>query len=264
MTPTPAATAVVRSQNINVRGGPGTVFGVVGTAPEGRALAVVGRNADRSWWQVCCVNGQPVWVSASVVTIRGDEEAVPVVSPLLPDDLSASWALHWECYAEGCPQPECQGESTAQALQVRNERWLEVKREATWPDKCGQKEDWLVQVDRYTGQEAQTSAPPLFYVWAGANPGPENRSIELLDRTLSLWCTDTRTREVPQSGGWTVLYEGNACYDRVSGLLVTMEYTKRWLYTGTSGGQTYDRQYFGDYEVYQQILTDTNMPLSGE
>jgi hypothetical protein len=43
-----------------------------------------------------------------------------------------------------------------------------------------------------------------------------------------------------------------------------MEYTKRWLFTGTVGGQKYERQYFGDHEVYQQILTGTNVPLSGK
>jgi hypothetical protein len=253
----------VKSLGINVRGGPGTEFDILGTAAQGQALAVVGRNADRSWWQVCCVGGRTGWVSGSVVAVQGDQQAVPERPPLLPDDLEASWAIRWECYAEGCPQPECLAESRAQAVRVRTARWLEVKREATWPEKCGKKEDWLVQVDRYTGQEAQTPAnAPLFYIWMGADPGPENRSIELLDRTLSLWCTETRTREVAQSGGWTVLYEGKACYDRAAGVLVTMEYTKRWLFTGTAGGQTYERQYFGDYEVYQQILTGTNAPLS--
>jgi hypothetical protein len=42
-----------------------------------------------------------------------------------------------------------------------------------------------------------------------------------------------------------------------------MQYVKRWLFTGTTGGQTFDREYFGDYEVIQQVLLDTNAPLSG-
>ena len=51
-----------------------------------------------------------------------------------------------------------------------------------------------------------------------------------------------------QAGGWTIVIEGQACYDRSSGVLVTMEYTKRWLFTGTTNGQTYERKYFGDNE----------------
>jgi hypothetical protein len=43
-----------------------------------------------------------------------------------------------------------------------------------------------------------------------------------------------------------------------------MEYSKRWLFTGTSDGKKYERQYFGDNEVYQQILTGTNIPMSAK
>ena len=258
-------TVEIKSATANLRGGPGTEFGVVSTAAQGKRLPVIGRNADGSWWQVCCVEGKPVWVNDSVVTLLGARDVVPVSSPLMPDKLEATWAIHWVCSAEGCPQPECFGESKAQTLQVRDVRWLEVKREATWPDQCGKKEDWLVQVDRYSGQETQAPTdPPLFYMWMGANPGPENRTMEHLGRTLSLWCTDTRTREVTQAGGWTVVIEGQACYDRGSGVLVTMEYTKRWLFTGTNGGKKYERQYFGDNEVYQQMLTGTNVPMSAK
>jgi SH3-like domain-containing protein len=265
ITATLPVTAELKSATTNLRGGPGTEFDVVSTAAQGTRLPVIGRNADGSWWQVCCVDDKPVWVNDSVVTILGARDVVPVRSPLMPDKLEATWAIHWVCSAEGCPQPECFGESKAQTLQVRDTRWLEVKREATWPDQCGKKEDWLVQVDRYSGQETQAPTdPPLFYMWMGANPGPENRTMEHLGRTLSLWCTDTRTREVKQAGGWTVVIEGQACYDRGSGVLVTMEYSKRWLFTGTNNGKKYERQYFGDNEVYQQILTGTNIPMSAK
>ncbi len=265
ITVTLPVTVEIKSATANLRGGPGTEFDVVSTAAQGTRLPVIGRNADGSWWQVCCVEGKPVWVNDSVVTLLGARDVVPVSSPLMPDKLEATWAIHWVCAGEECPQPECFGESKAQTLQVRDDRWLEVKRDATWPDQCGKKEDWLVQVDRYSGQETQAPTnPPLFYMWMGANPGPENRTMEHLGRTLSLWCTDTRTREVPQAGGWTVLIEGQACYDRGSGVLVTMEYTKRWLFTGTNGGKKYERQYFGDNEVYQQVLTGTNIPMSAK
>lgn len=264
-TPRPAGTALVSSSQINVRGGPGTEFDVIGTAGRGAVLDVFGRDEGQGWWQVCCVDGKPGWVSKTVVTFQGDAQAVPVATPLMPDDLQASWALRWECHAQGCKQEECLGESLASTLRVRTARWLEVKREANWEDQCGEREEWLSQVDRYSGQEQQgSSSSPLFKIWAGANPGPVNRVIDLANRKLALWCTDTRTREVGQANGWTVVYEGQACYDTSAGVLVTMQYVKRWLFSGAYEGQTYDRQYFGDYEVYQQILTDTNAPLSGE
>lgn len=265
ITVTAGVTLEVRAASGNLRSGPGTEFDILATTSKGRRYAVMGRNAEGTWWQICCVNDRPAWIADSLATISGDRNRVPIRLPLMPDQLEATWAMHWLCYGEGCPQAECVGQSKAQALQVRNVRWLEVKRHSTWENNCGKEEDWLVQVDRYSGQEARVAAePPLFYVWQGADPGPENRTIAHLGRTLSLWCTGTRTREVPQSGGWTALFEGQACYDRASGLLVTLEYVKRWLFTGTIEGKKYERQYFGDYEVYQQILVNTNVPLSAQ
>lgn len=265
ITVTAGVTLEVRAASGNLRSGPGTEFDILATTSKGRRYAVMGRNTEGTWWQICCVNDRPAWIADSLATISGDRNRVPIRLPLMPDQLEATWAMHWLCYGEGCPQAECVGQSKAQALQVRNVRWLQVKRHSTWENNCGKEEDWLVQVDRYSGQEAQAATePPLFYVWQGADPGPENRTIVHLGRTLSLWCTGTRTREVPQSGGWTALFEGQACYDRASGLLVTLEYVKRWLFTGTIEGKKYERQDFGDYEVYQQILVNTNVPLSAQ
>jgi hypothetical protein len=266
-TPTPetVGTAVITSQQANIRGGPGLAFDIVSTASQEDQLNVIGRDEESTWWQVCCVDGRPAWVSDSIVRFEGDPEAVPVAGPLMPDDLEASWALRWECHAEGCPQEECLGQSQASTLQVRDLRWLEVSRQATWEDACGEDEDWLSQVDRYTGrQDLSSASAPLFNVWEGRDPGPANRVVDLMGRRMTLWCTETRTQEQEQGDGWTVVYEGQACYDTTSGILALLQYTKRWLFSGTYEGQTFDRQYFGDYEVYQQVLTGTNAPLSSE
>lgn len=264
-TPASFGAAIVTSQQANVRGGPGTSFPVVTTARQGASLQVTGSNDDQSWWQVCCIDETAGWVSQSIVRFQGDRQAVPVVGPLMPDDLSATWELRWECHGSGCNQEECLGQSDANALRVVDDRWLEVAREASWPDGCGEPENWLTQVDRYTGKERQSAAnATLFNIWEGVNPGPASQTVDLLDTQLSVWCTDTRTREVEQQDGWTVLYEGQACYDTEAGVLALMQYVKRWLFSGTVDGQTFDRQYFGDYEVYQQVLTSTNAPTSGQ
>lgn len=248
-----------------MRGGPGTAFDVIGTARQGDVLDVFGSDAAQNWWQVCCIAGRPGWISRSIVRFDGDAQAVPVAGPLLPDDLQASWAMRWECHGRGCRQETCTGQSQAQAQRVASDRWLDVQRNATWDAGCGEPQDWLTQVDRYTGQErAAASSPPLFNIWQGANPGPANRSVELAGAPLALWCTGTRTQDIEQAGGWTAAFEGQACYDTRSGILALMQYVKRWLFTGTAGGQSFDREYFGDYEVIQQVLLDTNAPLSGK
>lgn len=262
-TPTPAGQVVVTAQQANLRGGPGLAFDVLATARQGDALNVYGSDAAQNWWQVCCAAGQAGWISRTIVRFEGDPQAVPLAGPLLPDDLSASWAMRWECHGRGCQQEVCTGQSQAAAQRVTGERWLEVQRNALWDDACGEPEEWLTQVDRYTGRERAAGSTPLFNIWQGANPGPANRSVVLAGAPLALWCTETRKQETPQAGGWTAAFEGQACYDIQSGVLALMQYVKRWLFTGAANGQTFEREYFGDYEVIQQVLLETNAPLSG-
>lgn len=260
---TPAGQVVVTAQQANLRGGPGLAFDVLATARQGDALNVYGSDAAQNWWQVCCAAGQAGWISRTIVRFEGDPQAVPLAGPLLPDDLSASWAMRWECHGRGCQQEVCTGQSQAAAQRVTGERWLEVQRNALWDDACGEPEEWLTQVDRYTGRERAAGSAPLFNIWQGANPGPANRSVVLAGAPLALWCTETRKQETPQAGGWTAAFEGQACYDTQSGVLALMQYVKRWLFTGSANGQTFEREYFGDYEVIQQVLLETNAPLSG-
>jgi hypothetical protein len=62
----PAAEAVINS-NMNVRGGPGTNYGIVGGANQGERYPVTGRNDDASWWQID-YNGVTGWVFGDLVT----------------------------------------------------------------------------------------------------------------------------------------------------------------------------------------------------
>ncbi len=68
----------VVSAPINVYLGPGVETGLLGTAPAGLNLPVIGRSADGSWLQVQTQSGAG-WVLASTVTFRGDASLVPIV-----------------------------------------------------------------------------------------------------------------------------------------------------------------------------------------
>jgi uncharacterized protein YraI len=61
-----AAEVVVNSQ-MNVRGGPGTNYNIVGQANPGQRFPVTGKNNDGTWWQIN-YNGQPGWVFGELVT----------------------------------------------------------------------------------------------------------------------------------------------------------------------------------------------------
>jgi serine/threonine-protein kinase len=78
----PTAQARVASDTVNLRTGPGTTYGVAGQARQGDSLLISARNSDSSWWQVCCVKDQPVWVAAQMVTVEGDIGGVPVAEEI--------------------------------------------------------------------------------------------------------------------------------------------------------------------------------------
>jgi uncharacterized protein YraI len=73
----PAAVAIV-SAPINVYLGWGVETGLLGTAPAGLNLEVVGRTLDGAWFQVNTSLGVG-WVLTSTVTFRGNINQVPVV-----------------------------------------------------------------------------------------------------------------------------------------------------------------------------------------
>lgn len=78
-TATPAAASLtIASDLVNVRGGPGTEFDLVGTAATGETFAIIGSNAARDWWQVCCVGDQNGWVFGELATVQNVDNVVAV------------------------------------------------------------------------------------------------------------------------------------------------------------------------------------------
>jgi hypothetical protein len=52
---------------INVRGGPGTNYAIIGSANPGQSFPVTGRNPENTWWQIN-FNGQTGWVFGDLVS----------------------------------------------------------------------------------------------------------------------------------------------------------------------------------------------------
>ena len=77
---TPTAQPIVISEGgVNLRGGPGTGYPVVGAFADNERATVVGRDSSGAWWQVRLDNGTSGWVFDDVVRSEGDLSAVPVV-----------------------------------------------------------------------------------------------------------------------------------------------------------------------------------------
>lgn len=72
--------AVVTSPLANVRLGPSVTHPLAGQVQRGAELQILGKNAEGDWWQVCCVDGQTVWIAAFLVDTSGPVDAVAVAA----------------------------------------------------------------------------------------------------------------------------------------------------------------------------------------
>ena len=89
-TSTPAAALPVQNCNpivttttiANVRSGPGTVYGIVGSIPQGGTAPVAGKSADSTWWYIQFPGGAGgyAWIAASVTTATCIPATLPVIA----------------------------------------------------------------------------------------------------------------------------------------------------------------------------------------
>ncbi|MBE2232649.1 MAG: SH3 domain-containing protein, partial [Anaerolinea sp.] len=63
---------------VNVRSGPGTAYGEAGQVATGTEMEIISSNAAGDWYEVCCVNGQNVWIVARLVEVTGDPALIQV------------------------------------------------------------------------------------------------------------------------------------------------------------------------------------------
>lgn len=266
-------TVTVKNRSVNVRSGPGLDFSVVFGARQGDSFAALGMSDDEAWWQICCIPGpndekdnptQKAWISNRVVDVSEEAEALGVLRPLFPDDLTAAWDVSYQCGSERCVVTECTGQVNATVRNAADPRWLEIDRTVAWQDGCGEDSTWLHQIDRTDGLERYPNSTGLFHFnyWVGARPGPVNSRYAWGEQQVVSWCSEPQSAEVAEEGGWTSAYDGITCYDERTGMLVAMKYTKRWLFTGEFEGEKYEKAYFGDFEVYEVALQETNVELS--
>jgi hypothetical protein len=81
-TPTPAyPEAVVSAETLNLRTGPGTVYGTVGQVLAGQRFRITGRNGVGDWLQICCPAGanRESWISADFAQSNLPISSLPVV-----------------------------------------------------------------------------------------------------------------------------------------------------------------------------------------
>ena len=82
-TPTPGPTAtpfiIVDSGFVALRTGPGVQYPQVAQLGPGIPIAIIGRNPQGDWYEVCCVNGASVWVASTHVRVVNETQQVALV-----------------------------------------------------------------------------------------------------------------------------------------------------------------------------------------
>ncbi len=81
---------VVAAKTINVRGGPGTAYPVVGSLSDGDNVRIVAKNAAGDWWQIRLPNEVLGWVYDAIVSITGDTGGIPVAANIAPPPATAT------------------------------------------------------------------------------------------------------------------------------------------------------------------------------
>jgi hypothetical protein len=79
--PTVAPYGLVKTDQTNLRAGPGTNYRVLGQVSAGARVALTGTIPDRNWWQVRLSDGMTGWLNADLVNTGGCLSCVPLVTP---------------------------------------------------------------------------------------------------------------------------------------------------------------------------------------
>jgi uncharacterized protein YraI len=79
-TPTPATPVAQALRSLNVRGGPGSQYPIIGNLQANQQLEIAGVSDDGSWFQVVMPDGSQGWITSAstLITTSGDIRGVPV------------------------------------------------------------------------------------------------------------------------------------------------------------------------------------------
>jgi len=82
-TPQPQKPRVVADTEVNLRGGPGTNYPIVGKMIPGKEAEIIFRNANGDWWRIAWEGSGQAWVAGLVVRVLGPIDTV-AVAPDIP------------------------------------------------------------------------------------------------------------------------------------------------------------------------------------
>ncbi len=95
---------IVKEPLINVRNGPDTTYGLVGSINQNERYDIVGKTATGDWWKICCINGAQGWVFGQLVTAE-NTASVPVDTSVQPPPVAQQPTQAPAAPAQPAPAP---------------------------------------------------------------------------------------------------------------------------------------------------------------
>ena len=77
-TATPTPYIVVENGLVSLRSGPGVEYPLVAQLGPSVPVAITGQDPTGSWYEICCVDGQSVWIAAGSVLVQNNAHTAPL------------------------------------------------------------------------------------------------------------------------------------------------------------------------------------------
>lgn len=110
------AIAVVNTDLVNARTGPGTDFTIVTILGRGEEFKISGRDVTGKWWRVCCIEGEDAWIVTDFVDTDGAVDSVTLADENTPPSgLNSQAAAPAPAQAPVAPAPQAPAAQSATA-----------------------------------------------------------------------------------------------------------------------------------------------------
>lgn len=227
-TPEPKPEVVVSNPRVNVRSGPGADYPVLGQVLQGQRLEITGRDADGQWWQICCYEGQIVWIADEVVSAEGPLDTVALAADL-PTPTPAEPVPTASAAVAAAPSIVQEGDFpfvlTEQTTFPFNQDYLRVGVKANDADDNPLAGYYLRVVNQTTGQQwlsPATSGSP----WQGTAP-----SVDFADFRQANLIYDTRAKSTLAGNSFAVWLVDGAGRQAAPAVVYTQDSDElQWLY----------------------------------
>lgn len=139
-TPAPQKPRVVAESSVNLRGGPGRAYPVIGRLSAGQEVEIIGRNASGDWWRLVWSGNVQAWVAGTVVRVLGAIDTVAQVEDIPAPPTAAPVVV----------QPTATPKPAGPDFQIVEKRLWSVTETGGWYDgpsvHCGEKRELHVRV----------------------------------------------------------------------------------------------------------------------